>query len=101
MIQAILWAQWKSIRITRFGTGKGGAIFSAFTSMLWYAFWAVVAVGVAAFASDPEGRRDIDTLLPAIMVFATIYWQLAPILVAKPIIAGNSVSISRLPSGSE
>ena len=35
MIQAILWAQWKSIRITRFGAGKAGALFSAFTSLLW------------------------------------------------------------------
>src|SRR5437899_2485826 len=93
MIQAILWAQWKSIRITRFGPGKGGAVFSAFTSMLWYAFWVVVAVGVAAFTSDAQGRRDIETLLPAILVFAIIYWQLAPILVAS---LGASLDLKKL-----
>ena len=44
MIQAILWAQWKSIRILRLGAGKSGALFSALTGILWYGFWGVVVV---------------------------------------------------------
>jgi ABC-2 type transport system permease protein len=93
MIRAILWAQWRSIRITRFGPGRGGAIFSALTSALWYAFWAVVAVGVGAFTSDAESRHDIETLLPAMLIFVVIYWQLAPILVAS---LGASLDLKKL-----
>jgi ABC-2 type transport system permease protein len=93
VIQAILWAQWKSVRITRFGAGKAGALFTAFTSLLWYAFWAVAAVGVAAFTSDAESRRDIEMLLPAMLVFAIIYWQFAPILVAS---LGASLDLKKL-----
>ena len=48
MIRAIFWAQWKSIRLLRFGAGTRGAIFSAITSMLWYGFWIVAAAGLAS-----------------------------------------------------
>ena len=81
VIQTILWAQWKSIRILRFGAGRKGALFSGLTSMFWYGFWTLAALGVSAFTSDPHSRRDIETLLPAILIFVVIYWQLAPVLV--------------------
>ena len=83
MIRAILWAQWKSVRILRFGAGRRGAVFSALTSLLWYSFWAMAAVGVGAFTADPNGRRDIERLFPAMLIFVILYWQLAPILVAS------------------
>jgi ABC-2 type transport system permease protein len=83
MIRAILWAQWKSVRILRFSGGRRGAVFSALTSLLWYGFWAIAAVGVGAFTSDPNGRRDIERLFPAMLIFVVLYWQLAPILVAS------------------
>jgi ABC-2 type transport system permease protein len=83
VIRAILWAQWKSIRLLRFGGGKRGAIFSAITSFLWYGLWAVAAVGLGAVASDPDSRRQIDRLFPAVLIFVIVYWQLAPILVAS------------------
>jgi ABC-2 type transport system permease protein len=93
VIQAILWAQWKSIRILRFGAGRGGALVSALTSLLWYGFWTVAAIGVGAFTADPESRNEIETLLPAILVFVVIYWQLAPILVAS---LGASLDLKKL-----
>ena len=83
MIRAILWAQWKSIRLFRFGGGTRGAIFSAITSFLWYGLWAVAAIGLGAVASDPGSRREIERLFPALLVFVIVYWQLAPILVAS------------------
>jgi ABC-2 type transport system permease protein len=80
---AIHWAQWRSIRILRFGGGRLGALFSAFTQMLWYGCWAVAAVGVAEFASDAAARAQVERLLPAVLVFVMLYWQLVPILVAS------------------
>jgi ABC-2 type transport system permease protein len=93
MIRAILWAQWKSVRILRFSGGRRGAVFSALTSLLWYSFWAMAAVGVGAFTSDPTGRRDIERLFPAMLVFVVLYWQLAPILVAS---MGASLDLKKL-----
>jgi ABC-2 type transport system permease protein len=93
MIRAILWAQWNSVRILRFGGGKRGAIFSALTSLLWYGFWAAAAVGMGAFTSDPDSRRDIERLFPAMLVFVTLYWQMAPILVAS---MGASLDLKKL-----
>ncbi len=66
----------------RFG-GKRGALFSGLTSLLWYAFWAVAAVGLSAFTADPAGKNEIERLFPAILIFILLYWQLAPILVAS------------------
>jgi len=72
VIGAILWAQWKSIRFTRFGSGKSAALFSALTGLLWYGFWGVMAVGVAAFTGDVASRRDIGALFPAMLIFVIL-----------------------------
>src|SRR5712692_8033247 len=51
------------------------------------------ALGVAGFTSDAGSRRDIGMLLPAILIFVLIYWQLAPILVAS---LGASLDLKKL-----
>jgi ABC-2 type transport system permease protein len=93
LIGAILWAQWKSIRFLRFSSGRRGALFSALTSVLWYGFWIVTAVGLASFLADPNLQRDAELLFPAILVFVILYWQLAPILVAS---LGASLDLKKL-----
>ena len=93
MIRAILWAQWKSIRILRRTSGRRGALFSAFTSILWYGFWAVCAGGLQSFAADPSLRHDIESLFPAVLIFVILYWQLAPVLVAS---LGASLDLKKL-----
>ena len=93
VIAAILWAQWKSVRILRLGGKRSGAVFAALISLLWYGFWAAVAVGVGAFTSDPNSRRDIERLFPAMLVIVILYWQLAPILVAS---MGASLDLKKL-----
>lgn len=93
LIRAILWAQWKSIRILRFSSGKRGVLFSAITSLLWYGFWAMLAVGLGSFAADPQEQKDVELLFPAILIFVILYWQLAPILVAS---LGASLDLKKL-----
>jgi ABC-2 type transport system permease protein len=83
VILAILWAQWKSSRLVRFGGGKRGAVFSWVTSFLWYACWAVAAIALGAFTADPKAKDDIRSLFPAALVFVILYWQVAPVLVAS------------------
>jgi ABC-2 type transport system permease protein len=48
---------------------------------------------MGAFTSDPNSRRDIERLFPAMLVFVTLYWQLAPILVAS---MGASLDLKKL-----
>jgi len=93
VIGAILWAQWKSIRLLRFGASKRGALFSTITSLLWYGFWAVAAAGLAGFAADPSLQQDVELLFPAVLIFVIVYWQLAPILMAS---LGASLDLKKL-----
>jgi ABC-2 type transport system permease protein len=93
VIRAILWAQWRSIRILRFGSGKRGALFSGVTSMLWYGFWVVIAAGLAGFTADPSLQQDVELLFPAVLIFIIVYWQLAPILMAS---LGASLDLKKL-----
>ena len=91
MIRAILWAQWKSIRILR-SSGRG-ALFSAITSAIWYGLWTIAAIGLASFTADPNLRHEVEALFPAVLIFVMIYWQLAPILVAS---LGASLDLKKL-----
>ncbi|MEO7650147.1 MAG: hypothetical protein ABIZ80_06745 [Bryobacteraceae bacterium] len=93
MIWAILRAQFLSMHSFRLGSGRRGAIFSTITSLLWYGFWAVAAVGAAAFAEDPDLREKIRQFFPSILIFVILYWQLAPILVAS---LGASLDLRKL-----
>jgi len=91
LIRAILWAQWKSIRILR-SSGRG-ALFSAITSAIWYGLWTIAAIGLASFTADPNLRHEVEALFPAVLIFVMIYWQLAPILVAS---LGASLDLKKL-----
>ena len=93
MIWAILRAQFLSMHSFRIGSGRRGVIFSTITSLLWYGFWAVAALGAEAFAADPELRVRIVQSMPSVLIFVILYWQLAPILVAS---LGASLDLRKL-----
>ena len=81
MVWAILRAQILSLRL-RVGTRRAGAIFAIVGSLIFYAFWTIIALGIAAYLSDPELT---GTFLPALstgLFFAMAYWQLAPVITA-------------------
>jgi ABC-2 type transport system permease protein len=81
MVWAILRAQILSMRL-RVGTRRAGTIFGIVTSLIFYAFWTIFALGIAEYLSDPELT---GTFLPALstgLFFAMVYWQLAPVITA-------------------
>lgn len=81
MIGAILKAQLLSMRL-RVRPGRSGMIFSALTGLLFYGVWAIVALGVMAFFSDPNLAPNFVPALSTGLFFAMLYWQLAPVITA-------------------
>src|SRR6516164_7966053 len=92
MIWAILRAQFLSQRL-RAGTRRAGTIFGIFTGAIFYAFWAIIALGVANYFSSPDMA---GTFLPALstgLFFAMLYWQLAPVITSG---FGASIDLRKL-----
>ena len=93
MIRAILWAQWLSMRTLRVGTRVRGAIFSAFTGLLFYGFWAIVAMAADAFFSNPENVGLFKVAVPVSLAVVMLYWQVAPVVSAS---LGASLDLRKL-----
>lgn len=81
MIAAILRAQLLSMRPV-VGARRAGAIFSAFTGLLFYGFWTFLAFMVLAFFSNPDDAPYFEAVLSTGLFFAMLYWQLAPVISA-------------------
>jgi len=81
MILAILRAQVLSMRIRR-GGRRAGAIFTAFTSLLFYGFWTFLGIGVLAWFSSPDNAVYFTPVLSSGLFFTMLYWQLAPVITA-------------------
>lgn len=81
MILAILRAQLLSMRL-RVGARRGGAIFSVVTGLLFYGFWSFLAFCVFLYFDDPANAPNFLTALSSGLLFAMLYWQLAPVITA-------------------
>ncbi len=93
MIAAILRAQLLSMRSFRLDSRRRGAIFSIFTSLVWYGIWVCLAfVTEELFASAQTGGL-IRRGLPAGLMLVLVYWQLTPIMSAS---LGASLDLKKL-----
>lgn len=81
MIGAILRAQILSLRVLK-GGRRAGAVFSAVTGLLFYGFWTLLGIMVLAFFSDPGRVPYFEAVLSTGLLFAMLYWQLAPVISA-------------------
>ena len=93
MIRAILWAQWRSMRTLRVGTAFRGAIFSAITGLLFYGFWAFLAIVADAFFSSPGNLALFRLAVPVSLLVVLLYWQIAPVVSAS---LGASLDLKKL-----
>jgi ABC-2 type transport system permease protein len=93
MIRAILWAQWLSMRTLRVGTRARGAVFSALTGLIFYGFWAMVALMVQAYFAAGENVDVFKLALPMALAVVMLYWQVAPIVSAS---LGASLDLKKL-----
>ena len=82
MIEAILRAQFQSMRLSRAGGGRRGALFSAVTAGVWYGFWCVLAVSAFDFTAHTFGE-PLELALRGSLMLAFLYWQVMPVLTAS------------------
>ncbi len=90
---AVLWAQWRTVRNFYPRSSLGGKVFSLLVGLLWYGMWSGAAIGVAMLLSSPPPATSLKLILPAGLLFAFLYWQIVPILMAT---AGASLEIKKL-----
>ena len=93
MIEAILRAQWLSMRSFRLDSRRRGAIFSLITAAVWYGFWTFLALMAEEFASSVNTSEALRRGLPAGLFFVFLYWQFAPIVSAS---FGASLDLKKL-----
>ncbi len=92
MIWAILRAQILSLRL-RGGTRRGGAVFGVVTSLIFYGFWMILALGISAYFSSPDLAETFLPVLSTGLLFTMLYWQLVPVITAG---FGASIDLRKL-----
>jgi len=93
MIQAILQAQWRSMRTFRSGSFSAATVFSWISGLLFYGFWAFAAFGAAAFFSNPASRELFVPVLSPALLLILLYWQITPVVTAS---MGSSLDLKKL-----
>ncbi|MFB3776256.1 MAG: hypothetical protein ACE141_01560 [Bryobacteraceae bacterium] len=92
-IGAILWAQRRSFLHHLNSGGKTGPILSGLVLAGWYGGWLLLAAMAAWFVSRDTGGQLLYLMLPRGLLFLTLYWQAAPLLLASQ---GASLDLKRL-----
>jgi ABC-2 type transport system permease protein len=93
VIAAILRAQWLSMRSFRLSSRRRAAIFSIFTAVLWYGFWAALACIAEEFLASRQSSGSMQVGLPTGLLIIFLYWQLAPLISAS---LGASLDLKKL-----
>jgi len=90
-VLAILEAQWKCTWHL-LARPSGGRVLAGALWMFWYGLWAFLGVAAGLF-TGMASRQDLESMLPAILMGACLFWQLAPILTTD---AGASLNVRKI-----
>jgi ABC-2 type transport system permease protein len=90
--KAIVWVQWRSI-VNGYPGRKGGNWFSTFLTLAWYCICAFLAFVVFKLVSDVKDPAKVRQFLAQGLLFATGYWQMAPVILAT---TGLSLDLRKL-----
>jgi ABC-2 type transport system permease protein len=77
----------------RVGARRSGAIFGALTGLVFYGFWAMIALGLVGFFSDRNNAANFSAVLSTGLLFVMLYWQAAPVVSAG---FGASLDLKKL-----
>jgi ABC-2 type transport system permease protein len=92
-IRAVLWAQWRSIYNFYPRSSRGGVLFTAAGTVLWYGMCALAAVAAALFFASATDLPLISRALRGGLFLAFLYCQLVPILLVS---TGISLDLKKL-----
>jgi ABC-2 type transport system permease protein len=92
-VQAILWAQWRSLMNFRRGAGFASWILPSLAVLIWYGFWAGLSVIAAFVFASHTWVEMIRPALPGALLVVCLYWQLAPLMAAS---LGASIDLKKL-----
>jgi ABC-2 type transport system permease protein len=92
-VRAVVWAQQRAILHGLQRNARAGSILAGLVLLAWYAGWMALAVLAGVLAGRPDGVRFLTTFLPQGLFFATLYWQLTPVLLGSQ---GASLDVKKL-----
>lgn len=92
-INAILWAQWRSLRNYYPRGNMLSLVFAALMLALWYGLVVMGAGALAILVSNPSRNELWSGFLPRGLMLAIAYWQIAPLVLAS---TGASLDLKRI-----
>jgi len=92
-VLAVVWAQQRALVHGLRRGARAGSILAGIVLAAWYAGWVALAVLAGVLAGRPDGVRLLTAFLPRGLFFATLYWQLTPVLLASQ---GASLELKKL-----
>src|SRR6185503_19405055 len=93
MLRAILYAQLLSMRPRRGRALRGGAVFSAITTLFFYGIFSFLGFSMMLLFSSPDLAGRFVKLLSGILLLMTGYWQIGPVITAS---FGASIDLRKL-----
>ncbi|HXE62462.1 MAG TPA: hypothetical protein VN519_02930 [Bryobacteraceae bacterium] len=93
MLRAILYAQLLSMRPRKGRALRGGAVFSAITTLFFYGIFAFLGFSMMLLFSSPDLAGRFVKLLSGILLLMTGYWQIGPVITAS---FGASIDLRKL-----
>jgi len=93
MLRAILYAQLLSMRPRRGRALRGGAVFSAITTLFFYGIFGFLGFSMMLLFSSPDLAGRFVQLLSGILLLVTGYWQIGPVITAS---FGASIDLRKL-----
>lgn len=93
MLRAILYAQLLSMRPRKGRALRGGAVFSAITTLFFYGIFAFLGFSMMLLFSSPDLAGRFVQLLSGILLLMTGYWQIGPVITAS---FGASIDLRKL-----
>lgn len=90
---AIVWAQWRSLRNHLPRANVGGLLFSTVLTAIWYGSFAYLALFAGMLLSRPNELEGFHRILPAALLVCFLYWQVIPVFMAS---MGFSLDLRKL-----
>ena len=91
--QAIVWAQWRTVRNYMPRSNKVSLAFSFLVSSIWYGLFLAFAIFAAVILASPSEAETVRGILPYALLLCFLYWQLIPVLMAS---MGSSLDTKKL-----